>query len=226
MDNWIEDPKGLTAESMMRQLAQNCDRASSCDGMGFSKHDTNLGHSLVSRVNDGHAWSQKQAKVVLSLITKYSKQLGGPEFIRSWMQNPTFAKMPCALKPEKKARVYAEGRMAVFSFPYSQEMINKIKSRFAHPGPRAQYDPVSREWKVAMTSQTIAGIVDLARETNMEIDSALFDQLGAIQDQLAESHTMLVLNDGQHVMVDIDTITVAIDDATILAKLKQELGIA
>lgn len=66
-----------TAEDMICSLAGMCDGANQIDGQGFSKFDSNLGKSLAQMALTGRPWTPKQAKVALTLINRYRRQLGG-----------------------------------------------------------------------------------------------------------------------------------------------------
>ena len=132
MQNWRSVKDVITAERMIMTLAGVCNGASTWDGAGFSKMDVSFGHSLAERASQGRTWSVKQASAALKLITKYSRQLGGKEEVRDWMQAPNFAQLPqeAAVKAADR-KLMSQEQLAVFKFSYSVEIVNVIKQILA-----------------------------------------------------------------------------------------------
>lgn len=227
MERWIQDPTNPhSAEGMLRTLAASCNHASSHDGSGFSKNDAAFGHSLAQQSHRG--WTPKQAEAALRLITKYSGQLGGKDFISSWMQNPNFEKLP-ALSKKVTRRMYLDGDVAVIAFAYDPEVLSALKADFV-PGDRIKkavrpvFDPATRTWRVRISDIAAIKLKELANRYGFEMDSALSDRLERTLETTINSRTMLALNDGRHIVMAGDTITIAVDSTEILTEFEMELG--
>lgn len=143
MQNWQVNPHAHTAESMIQQLAGVCNGARTWDGAGFSKMDTDFGHSLAQRALRGQAWSEKQAQAALKLIRKYRKQLGGENAINTWLMKPTFAIMPFSVaakgvpQKENDRKLTSQGDQAVFRFGFNRDILAQIKQvRGEHKGKK------------------------------------------------------------------------------------------
>lgn len=65
------DPESAIIHGL-RIVAGRCDRAEARDNCGFSKFDTEIGHDLARR---DRFVSEKQARLALSLVRKYQKQI-------------------------------------------------------------------------------------------------------------------------------------------------------
>lgn len=92
------------------RLKANCDGASSHDGAGFSKFDTQAGHDFAHRIQAGRLFSPKQFAYMGSLCVKYRGQLRGvdgwnedaiKEFIAS-VKDGTFTDIAEQIQPAKQ----------------------------------------------------------------------------------------------------------------------------
>jgi len=67
----MSDKQRIAVHDALRMLAGMCDGAQAVDGMGFSKIDTHIGHSLAEQF----ALTPAQAALGKRLVTKYKRQL-------------------------------------------------------------------------------------------------------------------------------------------------------
>lgn len=216
----------VTAEHMICQLAQVCDRASAVDGAGFSRYDADFGHKMAEIAKQNRAWTENQASVVLKLLQKYQAQLGGQEFINNWLKNPVFKNTPIKnTKNKNKRRIYSRDKTAFFEFEYNNEIISKIKViKGDHKGVkfRATWDSSNKIWSVPVNPVSIGAIIAIAEEYNFEIEDRFKIYAEKIQEQVIESKTMLILNSNQHITVVDDIIQVSVNDISILEEIKHE----
>lgn len=225
MHNWTEDPRSSqTAESMICQLANLCDGASSWDGSGFSKFDASFGHSLASRASNGCAWSEKQASSALDLIRKYQAQLGGKEFINSWLEKPIFRCMPGEKAKGAARKLSSNGSSAIFAFTYDPSIVAAIKERTKgeHRGKKfwPSWDPSSRTWVVPVNETSIGMILGVANEFGFEIEERFHEYYRRVEEKIIEDRTMLTLNDGRHAVLANDEIIICIDDHAIAEEFR------
>lgn len=239
MNNWRADPTQPTAEAMICQLAGMCDGAATLDGTGFNRLDTAFGHSLASQAASGRAWSDKQASAALKLITKYQKQLGGADFVKSWLKAPNFARLPAQensnkIKPVRK--LTSRDKSGIFSFPYNPEVVTAIKTiRGSHKDQpfRATYQPADRTWIVPVNESSISQIMQVAQEHEFEVEERFkifWDRVqikqAETQAKADESGLMLALNGGDNVAVTGDEILIAVNNTNILDEFTNALRIA
>ena len=237
MQNWRCEPNRPTAERMIMTLAGVCNGAASWDGAGFSKMDVSFGHSLAQRASQGRAWSIKQAAAALKLITKYSRQLGGKDQVRDWMQAPNFAMLPqdAAAKAADR-KLISQDQLAVFRFDYSPQIVNVIKQiRGEHKGKYfgARWEPNSKSWQVQVNETSIQQIMQVAREWEFEIEprfenyySRVMEKLEGVRAAAEESRVVTTLGYESGVSVADGQITVIHADAAVLAEFNSLLATA
>lgn len=239
MNNWVVDPSRITAERMIMNLAGMCDGASTNDSLGYSKMDTNFGHSLAERAQGGRAWTAKQAQGALKLINKYRRQIGGEAVIKSWLERPVFAMMPITDEQRKQAatqdrKLVSEDKLAVFRFSYAPELVAAIKGiRGEHKGAKfwASWDGSAKCWRVPVNETSIVNIMTLAREWEFDIEprfeeyySKVMAKLEGVLEAAEESRVITTLGYKEGVSVEDGVITITHKDASVLAEFKAALG--
>ena len=239
MQNWCVNPEGHTAERMIQQLAGVCNGAATWDGAGFSKMDASFGHSLAEKAQQGRAWTEKQATCALKLINKYRRQIGGEEFIKSWMQRPVFAMMPLseAERKQKAAtlrKLTSEGKTAVFQFPYDAQLVAAIKGiRGEHKNQRfwAAWDGAHKRWTIQVNETSIQQIMTVAREWEFEIEprfeeyySKVMAKLEGVKEAALESSVMTRLGGKPGVSIQHGQIQIVHDNASVLAEFREVLA--
>lgn len=237
MQNWRSVADVITAERMIQQLAGVCNGAATWDGAGFSKMDVSFGHSLAQRASQGRAWTQKQAVAALKLITKYSRQLGGKDQVRDWMQAPNFAIMPADASAATKVmdrKLTSQDQLAVFRFSYVPELVAAVKAiRGEHKGKRfgTRWDPAHKMWLCEVNETSILQIMQLARDWEFEIEerfesyySRVQAKLDHVREAAAESNMLTNLGGEAGVMVYGDRIQIVHGDASVLAEFKEVLA--
>ena len=236
MQNWCVNPERQTAEHMILSLAGMCNGAATWDGTGFNKIDTQFGHSLAQWAQQGRAWSVKQALLALKLITKYSRQLGGKEFVREWMQNPNFAHMP--QDPENLStpnrKLTSQDRMAVFQFNYDPKLIAEIKQiRGEHKGRKyyPQWDSAAKVWRVEVNETSITSIMNMAREWGFEIEerfevyySRVVEKQQHMSGLAEESRVLKSLGSEPGVHVVAGHLQIVHDDPRVLSHIQDVLA--
>jgi hypothetical protein len=231
MRKWIVDPGSPhTAEGMICSLAGMCNHASTWDGAGFSKMDASFGHSLARQASEGKPWSSKQAASALRMLRRYQRQLGGKEFIDQWLENPVFRQDPRDPTQDAAAndrRLTSQDSNAVFSFRYDESIVRAIKTEIngEHKGKRfwPAWDSASKCWTVPVNESSIWSIIEIAERFQFEVEPRFTSYLEKVREKTAESRTMLILNDGRHVVVAGDTIMIAIADTSVLEEFEREL---
>ena len=235
MQNWRSEQNVITAERMIQQLAGVCNGASTWDGAGFSKMDVSFGHSLAERASQGRTWSVKQAAAALKLITKYSRQLGGKEQVRDWMQAPNFAMLPqeAAVKAADR-KLMSQEQLAVFKFSYSPEIVNVVKQiRGEHKGKYfgARWEPTQKVWQVPVNETSIKQIMQVARDWEFEIEerfdsyySRVMQKLEGVRDAAEESRVITTLGYREGVHVQDGEIQITHANASVLAEFQQALA--
>lgn len=235
MQNWRSVKDVITAERMIMTLAGVCNGASTWDGAGFSKMDVSFGHSLAERASQGRTWSVKQASAALKLITKYSRQLGGKEEVRDWMQAPNFAQLPqeAAVKAADR-KLMSQEQLAVFRFSYTPEIVNVIKQiRGEHKGKYfgARWEPQSKTWQVPVNETSIQQIMQVARDWEFEIEerfesyySRVQQKLEGVRDAAEESRVITTLGYMEGVNVQDGEIQITHANASVLAEFQQALA--
>lgn len=236
MQNWRSVADVITAERMIQQLAGVCNGAATWDGCGFSKMDVSFGHSLAQRGSQGRAWTVKQAVAALKLINKYSRQIGGKEFVQAWMQAPNFAIMPqdgAATKVVDR-KLTSQDQLAVFRFTYAPELVTAVKAiRGDHKGKSfsARWEPQSKSWQVPVNETSILQIMQLAREWEFEIEerfesyySRVQAKLEGVREAAHESGVITALGYEPGVRVDHDQIQITHTDPNVLAQFQQALA--
>jgi hypothetical protein len=236
MQNWRSEQNVITAERMIQQLAGVCNGASTWDGAGFSKMDVSFGHSLAQRASQGRAWSVKQASAALKLIQKYSRQLGGKEQVRDWMQAPNFAMLPAEPGSTKVSdrKLMSSEQLAVFQFSYSPEIVNVVKQiRGEHKGKRfhARWDAANKCWFVDVNETSIQQIMQVARDWEFEIEerfdsyySRVMQKLEGVRDAAEESRVITTLGYREGVHVQDGQIEITHANASVLAEFQQALA--
>ena len=229
----------LNAESMICRLAGMCDGAHQLDGHGFNKMDSVIGKSLAERAIRGQPWSQKQAKVALSLIAKYRRQIGGEAVIRTWMERPVFAMMPLTDAERKQKavglrKITSEEKTAVFTFPYDAGLVAALKGiRGEHKGQKywSSWDGARKRWTVPVNESSIQNIMTLAREWEFEIEerfetyySRVMEKLDSVQGAAEESRVVTTLGYKEGMSVENGMISITHRDASVLAEFQEALS--
>lgn len=237
MQNWRSVSDVITAERMIQQLAGVCNGAATWDGAGFSKMDVSFGHSLAQRASQGRALTQKQAQAALKLIQKYSRQLGGKDQVRDWMQAPNFAILPADAEAATKVqdrKLTSQDQLAVFRFSYAPELVAAVKQiRGEHKGKRfgARWDPARKMWTCEVNETSILQIMQVARDWEFEIEerfesyySRVQAKLDHVREAAEESRVITTLGYDTGVRVDLDQIQITHTDAQVLTEFQQALA--
>ena len=230
-NSWKCDPSSeFTAEALLCKIAGVCDGAHTLDNQGFSGADVQIGHSMAQQAANGKAWSEKQAVYALKMITKYSRQIGGKEFVRQWMTNPVFRQMPFSKNVDSANKndrlLRSKDKLAVFSFGYNTELVTAMKSiRGVHKGENFwnNWDPITKTWVVPVNATSIYLIMKVAEKFNFDIEQRFHDYISKLEDSVQEGKMMLAMID-QNVTVADDSIIVAVDDPAILEEFKNALS--
>ena len=245
MSNWTVDPTAdSTVESMICSLAGVCDGAREHDHKGFSGADTEFGHSLAQRAQQGRAFTVKQAQAALKLVNKYRRQLGGAPVVQAFLTRPVFRIEPLDPSapntqdtPNKSCnnrRLASREQTAVFSFRYEPQLVEAVKSiRGEHKGARyrSNWDPAGKTWTVNVNPSSIVQIMSVAQEWDFEIEERFNVYFEQVKNRLAEMApaaeesrvagtlgyiTGISVQDGQLVVVS--------EDAALLAQFNQRLS--
>jgi hypothetical protein len=241
VNNYSVNPQGITAERMILQLAGVCNGASTWDGAGFSKMDTNFGHSLAQRAQQGRAWSEKQAAAALKLINKYRKQLGGDAVIQEWLCAPVFAQQPLGTPAplEGKAaqadrKLTSKDQTAVFSFSFNRELVDAIKAiRGEHKGKKfwAGWDAGSKTWSVPVNESSIVLIMNVALAWEFDIEERfvvfhrrVLDKLMGVTEAAESSKVAEIMGHTPGVDLQAGKLVIAHADPQILAQFEAALA--
>lgn len=241
MNNYTVNPQGYTAESMICQLAGVCNGASTWDGAGFSKMDTNFGHSLAQRAQQGRAWTEKQAAATLKLINKYRKQLGGDAVIQEWLRAPVFAQQPLGTPAplEGKAaradrKITSKDTDAIFTFSFNRELVDAIKSiRGEHKGKKfwASWNAAAKNWSVPVNETSIVLIMNVALAWEFEIEERftifhkkVLDKLMGVMPAAESSKVAEIMGQAPGVDVQAGKLVIAHADPQVLAQFEAALS--
>ena len=237
MQNWRSVSEVPTAEHMIQKLAGVCNGASTHDALGFSKMDTSFGHSLAERSLQGRAWSVKQAHAALKLLRKYSRQLGGKEFVAQWMLEPNFHQLPAepaSQTGQSDRKLVSDDQTAVFQFKYNPELvvaIKQIRGEYKGEKYRALFDGVSKTWRVPVNRSSIMQIMQLARawefdvETRFEVYYArVVEAMQPVLEAAEESRVVTSLGYEPGVQVQDGVIEITHADPQVLAEFQAALG--
>ena len=235
MQNWkVEPGSHVTAEAMICKIAGVCNGASTWDGAGFSKIDASFGHSLADRAIQNLPWTSKQAFSALKMLKKYQRQLGGSEFIDTWLLNPVFRRKPVdqllsnTQNTSGDRRLYSRGQDAVLVFTYDTDLVAAIKTQLKgeHKGKKfwASWDATAKSWAVPVNETSIWCIIDLAEKFEFQIEDRFTLYIERVREKTAESRTMLAINDGRNVVLAGDMIMISVNNAAILEEFENELG--
>lgn len=237
MSNWKVEPAAPhTVEGMICSLAGVCDGARQHDQQGFSGADTEFGHSLANRAQQGRPFTLKQAQAALKLVNKYRRQIGGADFVKAFLEQPVFKLAPLdpnALvgntegRPHNPRRIISEQKTAVFHFPYNPDLVAALKMvRGEHKGEkyRAQWEPSRKVWLCPVNESSIWGIMDVADKFEFEVEDRFTTYLERVREKTEESRVHLMLTGGQHVTLAGDTLIVSVDNAAILKEIEDELN--
>jgi hypothetical protein len=225
-----------TVESMIETLAGVCDGANSLDNQGFSGMDTHIGHSLANRTKGGGQLSEKQASLALKYVSKYQRQLGGREFIQEFLKAPVFRQLPrgyvspnAPVVEEKKPvvrTITSNDKTAIIKFDYNAEIVAAIKTiRGEHRGKKfwAAWDAANKSWTLPVNETSIVLLMEMANKFKFTVEERFTNYLARIEEKTQESRVMLFMNDNQHITVDDDSITIAVEDVAILEEFEREL---
>lgn len=238
MQNWRVDPSApQTVEGMIMMLAGVCDGARQHDGQGFSGADTEFGHSLAQRAQQGRPYTVKQAQGALKLVNKYRRQLGGPAVVQAFLSNPVFRMQPLdPAAPASAASVPAKtldrelvsrDKLAVFKFRYDAELVAALKTiRGSHGDKRfyASWDPQGKVWTVPVNPTSIWLIMDVAERFRFAVEERFNEYVRKLRINTDDSRMMLALNGGQNIVVDDGMITIAIADPAIFKEFQDALA--
>ena len=239
MKHWMVDhTASRTVEGMIMSLAGVCDGAHKHDAQGFSGADTEFGHSLAQRAQQGRAYTVKQAQGALKLVNKYRRQLGGEAVVQAFLVNPVFKAQPydpaAAPAPEASPNnkpadreLVSKDTLAVFKFRYDPELVAAMKTiRGSHGDKRfyASWDPQNKVWTVPVNTTSIWLIMDVAERFRFSVEERFNEYVRKIQTKTSDSRMMLALNGGQNIVVDDGMITIAIADPDILKEFQDALA--
>lgn len=245
MSNWTVDPTAdRTVEGMICSLAGVCDGARQHDHQGFSGADTEFGHSLAQRAQQGRAFTLKQAQGALKLVNKYRRQLGGASVVQAFLTRPVFRREPLdpsapkaqdqVSKPSNNRRLTSRDQTAVFSFRYEPQLVEAVKAICGeHKGARyrSNWDPATKTWAVPVNSTSIMQIMSVALEWEFEIEERFLvyhEQIKRRLEQIApaaeESRVASSLGYSKGIRVQDGQLIVVCEDASTLAQFDQRLS--
>lgn len=224
-----------TVESMIIGLAGMCDGAHAIDGAGFNRLDTAFGHSLAQQARQGKAWSDKQAEAALKLIQKYQGQLGGKNYISSWLKTPVFRNQPISKAvpnvnlgtgTRTDRKLTSIGSDAIFTFGYDTKILADIKTiRGVHQGKKfwASWNPEKKFWSIPVNETSINLIMSVAIAHNFTIEQRFTDYVQKVRAKTMESNTYLVLSEANPVSISGGMLVIAVNNAAILEEFEKEL---
>lgn len=238
MNNWKVDPAApQTVEGMICWLAGVCDGAHQHDQQGFSGADTEFGHSLARRAQQGRPFTLKQAQAALKMVNKYRRQLGGAAVVAAFLKQPIFRNPPIdpqaataptpAAEPQTDRVLSSQDKTAVFKFRYDAALVAAMKLlRGQHRDQRfyASWDPASKTWSVPVNETSIYMILEVAEQWCFAVEARFLEYRRRVDANTASSRMMLGLNGGQNIVVDDGMIQIAIKDAAILQEFEHALG--
>lgn len=236
MNNWKVDPAAThTVEGMICALAGVCDGALQHDHQGFSGADTEFGHSLANRAQQGRPFTLKQAQAAIKMVNKYRRQLGGAAVVAAFLKQPVFRNQPldpqaqavAATEPPQNDRVLSsQDCTAVFKFRYDADLVAAIKAiRGQHRDQRfyANWNPAAKVWTVPVNETSIWQIMDVAERFCFAVEERFHEYVRKLEAKTNPSRMMLALNGGQNIVVEDGVIAVAISDPAILKEFEHAL---
>lgn len=190
--------------ALKHMVRQDGDYATSQNGVGFNKLDTQFGHSLAGSLDKHGALTPKQAKACSMMLRRYARtQLSGYDL--SYKNLPTRepkAKAPKARHENQKLRkgealISRENGRMVLKFGYDKHTIARVKEIKGR-----RWDAERKVWTVPFSAETKHQVEQIFDAP--DFDDEIVAEVNANDEELAEAIktiTPLLSDDAKQVVL-------------------------
>lgn len=147
--------------------------------MRLASYDLTVVQSMADHTMFGGALTDRQAQLVLKLISTYQRQFAhhgvGVETI---LANPQY-RLPLR-KINREKSLYLEDDKLQMAFPYDQKLISQLYTHRKTSVGSVQFDPKSKKWSLSLTEPNVNWAVTVGELYNFDIDpqvQQLFDKI-------------------------------------------------
>src|SRR6056300_2252 len=162
--------------------------------VSIDQYDQTILSSIGRQLGNGNPFTQKQSKIGLRLVKKYSSLLIDNGFDANTVLNEEIFKWPFRVIDRTKS-LYIDGEQIVIKSPFIADIVNKVKKR-KHPSYcKGEYQSETKEWAFDYNEPNVEFLVNLVKGMNFNIDQKIkedFDKIKELKRNALEHYPMLV----------------------------------
>jgi len=160
----------------------------------LARYDTGVISSLADQtLSYKRAYTDKQSKLAVKLIRNYSRQLA----------------QHCVIVPkeldkfrfgvriiDESRRVYIRDQRLIVKFPYNTDLIAIIKRWVSTGNGSSSFNPVTKEWELALTESAVNWACTIGIQNQFEIDPAVAELFESIIQVESQPYAIELVSDG------------------------------
>ena len=169
--------------------------------VSIDQYDQTILSSIGRQLGNGNPFTQKQSKIGLRLVKKYSSLLIDNGFDANTVLNQEIFKWPFRVIDRTKS-LYIDGEQIVIKSPFIADIVNKVKKRKSPSYYRGMYHSESKTWSFDYNEPNVEFLVNLVKGMNFSIDQKIQDDYKAIievKKNALQYYPMLVKNNDKYV---------------------------
>jgi hypothetical protein len=154
----------------------------------LASYDVGVLNSLAQQVDwEQRALTHRQAELVLRLIEKYTRQLKALGIDNRQVLDADTRQYRMAPRTiDREHSIQRQDHDIVMRFPYTQRLIDCIRSQRQDLDGHCEWDPDARVWRFGLTESNLSFVMTLATMGEFQVDAELqdlFQQLGQVEQQ-------------------------------------------
>jgi hypothetical protein len=173
--------------------------------------DQRIATSLADQAYRENPFTEKQAVIALRLIKKYRRQFVnlGITTVDSLLDNPKYKYPFRVVDRRKTAEIFKEfetkKKFICLKFPYSQEVVDKIKSNY-NAIQQSKWDGDKKYWLLSLDEENLKLVINYLIPNGFELDEELAEyvnQYTQVQNDMENYLPMLDKINGEYIFKNI-----------------------
>jgi hypothetical protein len=145
--------------------------------VSLARYDVGIVESFAHQLDDGKAFTDKQAELAMKIVLKYRKQLSSLEVE---IPEPVPGYRLGIRQVDRTKRISIIDNKLIIKFPYDTDLITLMKVQLKESQGSVEFDTDNKVWCLGITENNINYAITMGRANNFEIADevqTLFDKI-------------------------------------------------
>jgi hypothetical protein len=176
----------------------------------LGRFDVQLASSLAIQCMSNVSLTQKQSFVAIRLLKKYRSQIInlGYTNLDEMIENPKFRNPLRIIDHTKRVEINKEKNSFSISFPFDQEMVNKIREQSNKSSGliKSLWDAEEKKWLIDINEESLKFIRDVLLLKDFQIQDEIknfLNDMAIIEDQFYDHIPCLIKNEEKYVIKNL-----------------------